>query len=125
MRERNGEADVAEPVVKREELRPAKPRPLANRVVTDREQEPEENLRGKDAHRNQPGDRRDVDRGGQLDSVHYRCGGASVVARAPAFFTYRSNQFTRSASTCSSVSRAAYPRSEEHTSELQSHSELV
>ena len=34
-----------------------------------------------------------------------RC--ASVVLLAPAFFTYLSNQFNRSAMTCSSVSRAA------------------
>src|SRR5262245_15505828 len=143
-----GQADVAEPVVEGEQLRPTQPGPSPDRVVADRQQEAEQNLRGEDADGDETDDRGDVYRCWHRESAaagsfvvlgatcvvwfdvrgssfsadlrtptdarrtsnlerFYCC--ASVVVFGAAFFTYLSNQLSRSASTCSSVSRAAYP----------------
>src|SRR5262245_38314724 len=59
MRDRGRQADVAEPVVEGEELH-VLPRELPPRVVSNREQQSQQNLRGEDADRDQADDRGDV-----------------------------------------------------------------
>ena len=54
MDERTREADVAEPVVEREQL-DRLARPAAQRVVADRQQQAEQDLRGEDADGDQAG----------------------------------------------------------------------
>src|SRR5262245_54935338 len=168
MERRRSQADVAEPVVEGEQLHPAQPGPSPDRVVADRQQKAEQNLRGEDADGDETDDRGDVYRCWHRESAARRnrssfvvrrasfsvrrasfwCwvrrpsftatrrtnderrttnvrtthaaprtsndersdyGCASVVVFGGAFFTYLSNQLSRSARTCSSVSRAAYP----------------
>ena len=63
MRERRGKAEVPEPVVEGEQL-DVQTRKLAARVVPDRQQQAEQNLRGENADRDQTDDRGDVYRSG-------------------------------------------------------------
>ena len=83
MGERGGQADVAEPVVKREQLDPALARPLPDRVVADRQQQPHQDLRREHAERGQADDRRDVDRGGHGANVYLNSRPASSGVRLP------------------------------------------
>src|SRR6185436_3131317 len=77
-----GEADVAEPVVEGEQLRPPQPGPAANWVVADREQEAEQNLRGEGADGDETDDRGDVYRCWHRESATRRNRSSFSVRRA-------------------------------------------
>src|SRR5262245_45101297 len=93
MERRRGQADVAEPVVEGEQLRPAQPGPSSDRVVADRQQEAEQNLRGEDADGDETDDRGDVYRCWHRESAARRNRSSFLVRGASFWFEVRRSTF--------------------------------
>src|SRR5215475_9945500 len=89
-----GQADVAEPVVEGEQLRPSQPGPSPDRVVADRQQEAEQNLRGEDADGDETDDRGDVYRCWHRESAARRSRSSFSVRRASFWCWVRRPSFT-------------------------------